>query len=287
MLILRCALFGLLLLVGLSAQGGSLGYITKIEDKGTGDNRFNIWFTIAYFDENDPTSNPCYGSSYCSYKFTIGVPNKRGGRYSLVVMNRRYTVNASNFKTMGEVAASFKSNVSLPLSDVATATTWGTVSSKFREEAACFGLFSLTPPGAGTIITGSQGTPAPGSICGIAPPPVGVCKLVGDIILDHGTVNSDKINGNQATTTAYLECSQAMSIKVTAMGMGAQDVTLRVDGSLSASLQVNGVAGKTGANVDVPANTRTPVKFISVLKTKGAVAAGPFSGSGTAVLSIP
>lgn len=286
MLIIRCTLLGLLLLVGLSAQGGSLSYITKIDDSGTGDYRYNIWFTIAYMDEDDPTPNPCYGSSFCHYRFTIGVPNRRGGQYSLIIFSRVYRLSdAKNLRTMGEIAANFKSRLSFPISSVVTGTPSGIGSYGFRGEAACFGLFRVTTNGGG--IWGGQGIPAPGATCGIAPPPIGKCQLVGDITLDHGTVNSDRIDGNQATTTANLECSQAMSIKVTATGVGSTDVVLRADGSLTSSLQVNGVAGKTGATVDVLANTKTPVKFTSVLKTKGTVAAGPFTGSGTAVLSIP
>ncbi|SMB26910.1 putative MrfH protein [Serratia proteamaculans] len=279
MLILRCALFGLLLLVGFSTQAGSLGYITKMED--IGNYWYNFWFTIVYIDSDDPTPNPCYGGSSCTYHFTVGMKGARGS-YSIMSFPRNYRVNAVNAKTLGDVGVLFKSKISLPLSAMEPAAF--PVNAVILSRERCFGLFREISSAIGG---GILATPVPGSICGLAPPPTGACKLVGDIVLDHGTVNSDQVNGNQATTTANLECSQAMSIKVTATGVGSTDVVLRADGSLTSSLQVNGVAGKTGATVDVPANTKTPVKFTSVLKTKGTVAAGPFTGSGTAVLSIP
>jgi hypothetical protein len=282
--ILRYVLYGLLFMTAAMARGGSLGYISEVRAIGSKSYSFDV--TIAYGDESDSTPNPCYGSSSltgCWYVFTVATQEKRRpGFYGLIGQGR--SINAVNDRTIGGVVERYKtqSGVTFPYSFTISAGSWFSAY-QYSLERTCFGLFRITGGGPSWQI----GTPAPGSTCGIAPPPLGVCKLVGDIILDHGTVNSDKINGNQATTTANLECSQAMSIKVTATGVATTDVVLRADGSLSASLQVNGVAGKTGANVDVPANTRTPVKFTSVLKTKGAVAAGPFSGSGTAVLSIP
>lgn len=280
--ILRYALIGLLLLVGLPAQGGSLGYITKVEDLGN--YWYNFWFTIAYIDDDDPTPNPCYGGNPCAYRFTVGMKWGRKGQYALLSFPRAYRVDAINAKTLGDVGALFKSKISLPLTGMERGATPSNTMATFKFDETCFGLFRETYQGA---IAGIVGSPVPGSTCGIAPAPFGVCKLVGDIVLDHGTVNSDQVNGNQATTIANLECSQAMSVKVTATGVATTDVVLRADGSLTSSLQVNSIAGKTGATVDVLANTKTPVKFTSVLKTKGAVSAGPFSGSGTAILSIP
>lgn len=74
--ILRYILFGLLLLVSSHTQGASLSYITKVEDSNAGAK--NIWFTIAYADENDATPNPCYGAAYCKYAFMVGSKRKIG-----------------------------------------------------------------------------------------------------------------------------------------------------------------------------------------------------------------
>ncbi|WP_283602732.1 hypothetical protein [Serratia proteamaculans] len=278
--ILRYILFGLLLLVSSHTQGASLSYITKVEDSNAGAK--NIWFTIAYADENDATPNPCYGAAYCKYAFMVGSKRKIGGRYG--GMSGYKAIRAEGARNIGEVITLYKAQrgITFPYSSMMRSGAWFTIA-QYSTELSCFGLYRILSEGLNSVAV----EPVVGASCGIVPLPLGACKLVGDIVLDHGTINSDRVDGNQTSTTAYLECNQAMSIKVTATGMAAPDVTLRADGSLSSSLQVNGIAGKTGATVDVPANTRTPVKFTSVLKTKGTVAAGPFTGSGTAVLIVP
>ncbi|MEB6541872.1 hypothetical protein MXM81_22630 [Serratia plymuthica] len=113
------------------------------------------------------------------------------------------------------------------------------------------------------------------------------CTINGDINLAHGVLNQDNVNGNTKSVYAQVSCNREATVKITALANNGGDVvTLRPDGSLKTKLQVNNIAGATGATVRVPGSNGTSVLFSSTLSSNGNVAAGNFSASAVAVVAI-
>ncbi len=127
----------------------------------------------------------------------------------------------------------------------------------------------------------------------ITPPPIEPplpplsCAVKGNIDLAHGILNQDNVNGNTKSVYAQVSCNREATVKITALANDGGDVvTLRADGSLKTKLQVNNIAGATGATVRVPGSNGTSVIFSSTLSSNGNVAAGDFSASAVAVVAI-
>ncbi|HIE1062985.1 TPA: hypothetical protein ACXJQO_004522 [Serratia marcescens] len=120
------------------------------------------------------------------------------------------------------------------------------------------------------------------------PPPPLSCSISGNgIVLPHGSLDQNVLNGNTKSVTVMISCTKTATVRITAKaGNGTDTVTLRSDGSLKSRLQVNGIAGTTGATVSVPGTSGTYVQFSSTLITNGTVAAGAFYGTAVAVVTI-
>ncbi|CAI1173706.1 Uncharacterised protein [Serratia plymuthica] len=117
-------------------------------------------------------------------------------------------------------------------------------------------------------------------------PPVS-CSISGNINLAHGVLDQNDLNGNAKSVYVQVSCNREATVKVTARANNGGDVvTLRSDGSLKSKLQVNSIAGATGATLRVPGGNGTSVMFSSTLISTGNVVAGNFSGSAVAVVTI-
>lgn len=129
----------------------------------------------------------------------------------------------------------------------------------------------------------------PGSMCGIAPPPIGACKIMETSIeVDYGPISDSSLQGATETTTFHVNCNQNLSVNVIFAGTGTDSTTsLRPNGSLKARLYLNDKLGEQGVVVNVPANAMVPVTLKSVLETSGKVESGDFSGSAALILTLP
>lgn len=246
---------------------------------------YEYTFTIADWDSNDDTANPCYGLSACT----------------LMISHRHFAVGTSGLgvvrtwgsgtypflttaETMGELGASFKAIFSLPFSSTTT--------HRGNEVAAeeCVGIFYAAGIDLGTN-TSSQseskysGYPImPNSICGAAPAPSGSCDFVQDsITLDHGTLQKTELEGHEVSSTVNISCTSSKTLQVYIYS--ADNVQLRDDGSLYSELYLNNnILGINGFTLDVTDEANVSVK--SVLRTNGTVAAGEFSGSTVMLISM-
>lgn len=134
----------------------------------------------------------------------------------------------------------------------------------------------------------SNGRLLPGSLCGIAPPPVGACEVnSGSVILDYGDIDEVSLPGAARNQSITVTCNLDMNILVIASGADSGRVPLRADNSLYADLFLNNNPGEKGAPIYVPAGGETRVDVKSVLQTRGRVAAGAFEGSGSIILVMP
>lgn len=272
---IRMIILAVTLLTAYSANSAIYSYITKSE--GTPSNA-KYWWTIEYWDTVDATPNPCYGWSQCTA--FIGHRHSNAGESGNWVSDGNEYINGIQvYRTVGEVGAAFQRLYSLPRS--------GTQShSGPAVTQECVGIYYKAAMGTSS----AQGNPMmPSSLCGIVPPPVGKCEFTETSIeLNHGPVQLKDIEGHQARQTGYVRCTQEMDVMVYAAGAGGNGmVNLRSDGSLQTRLTIGGVSGATGIRIHAMPDIKMPVEFASTLTKVGAVEAGDFFGSATAILTMP
>lgn len=134
----------------------------------------------------------------------------------------------------------------------------------------------------------SGGGRVPESSCtqNTPPPPVFIqCAMDKDIVLQHGVLEVEKVNGNIATATAALSCSGRAQVRVTARSAQGDKIVLDKQSGLSSQLKVNGYSGGSGVKLTFYAKGSQNITFTSTLQSS-APAAGSFQGSGIVVVDI-
>ncbi len=259
----------LLSLFSSSAAASIFSYITKSEGIPT---NASYTFVIERWDqENDSEPNPCYGYSAC----WISINHKHTADQYSGQPYRIFNTRVERFKTMKQVQAEILKYTSFPITGVAT--HFGPA---VHQE--CVGLFYETDQ------NGFHGRLLPGSLCGVAPPPIGFCQVSeGSVELNYGSIDEAKLEGATKTENINVTCNVDIEIIVTATGPDRGFVPLRSDGSLKAKLLLNEKNGEDGIAVFVPAGGNVPVTVKSILQKNGRVEAGPFSGSGAIILAMP
>lgn len=240
-------------------------------------------FTLADWDENDTTPNPCYGQTAC----TIFISHKHSSSgTSGTGVVRGWGVAAYPFigssVTLGEVGVELKKIFPLPYSG----TTNHVGSVNFEE---CVGFFYAPGVNIGTSTSANDEkyrgyNILPGSICGTAPQPSGSCDFNQDVLtLDHGTLPRQELDGHEVSETVSINCTTSQTLKLYIYS--ADNVQLRDDGSLYSELYMNdNVLGTNGFTLDVAEQENVVVK--SILHTNGSVAAGEFSGSTVMLITV-
>jgi hypothetical protein len=272
---IRVILLAVMLLTAYSANSAIYSYITRSE--GTPENA-KYWWTIEYWDTVDATPNPCYRASQCTV--FIGHRHSDAGEAGPGVSDgQEYLDGIQTLPTVGDVGKAFQQKYSLPRSG-----TQNHVGPAVTQE--CVGMYYKMSSG----IAGSQGSVMmPSSLCGIVPPPVGKCEFTETSIeLTHGQIQLKDVEGHKARQTGYVRCTQEMDVMVYLAGSAGNGmVNLRNDGSLQTRLTIDGVSGSTGVRIHALAATKMPLEFVSTLTKVGAVEAGDFFGSATAILTMP
>lgn len=241
-------------------------------------------FTIADWDENDTTPNPCYGLTAC----TIFISHRHNAAgTSGNEIERSWGAGAYPFlltvETMGDMGKELKAIFSLPFSS--TARHRGSV---VTDE--CVGFFYAPGQNLGSYTSTHYSTSfsghdlLPGSICGVAPAPNSSCDFNQDVLtLDHGTLSRSELDGHEVTESVSVSCSVEQTLKLYIYS--ANEVSLRTDGSLYSELYLNdNVLGSTGLTIDV--NGQAEVNVKSRLRTNGTPESGEFSGSTIMLITI-
>lgn len=108
-------------------------------------------------------------------------------------------------------------------------------------------------------------------------PPV-KCDLAGNTNIDHKILSDTALDGAQASTQLNIKCNGSASVTVKATRTNSYGVSLRGD-SLYSEVKINDRDATDGINISATNNLDVPINITSTLKTRGVVAAGPFSGS--------
>ncbi|EPA1379792.1 MrpH family fimbial adhesin [Raoultella ornithinolytica] len=242
-------------------------------------------FTIADWDEDDSTPNPCYSLSACT--IFIGHRHNAAGTSGSGIV-RSWGAGAYPFiiesETVGDLAKQFKAIFSLPFSS----TTNHKANTVATEE--CVGLFyaagkNLGSNNSAVNQTAFEGHPImPGSICGSAPAPSGSCDFDQDVLtLDHGTLTRQELEGHEVSENVSISCTTSQTLKLYIYS--SDHVPLRDDGSLYSELYMNdNILGSAGFTLEVAEQENVTVK--SILHTNGNIDAGEFSGSTVMLITV-
>lgn len=254
------------------AMASIFSYIT--ESTGTPSNATYTYVIERWDPETSGILNPCYGWPVCyvtvNHKHTV---NGTGGNPAFQI------ARIEKLRTLAEVRDVVLKNRSFPIEGQ---TTHRGPSLNSNQE--CVGLF-YQPNSSGIS---PRGKLLPGSLCGIAPLPVGACKISeGAVNLNYGDIDEASLSGAKRSETINVTCNLAMKVLVIASGSDSGRVPLRADKSLYADLYLNNYPGEKGVTVNVPAGGSAPVSVSSTLRTNGRVAPGRFSGSGSIILTMP
>jgi hypothetical protein len=249
-------------------------------------------YTIVSWDENDVLPNPCFGKTPCA--ISINHRHELDGTGGKPFTVWRSTTSGgvacvSTSKTTGELARCLRENPSnvkgssmngtsgvnlnLPYSNVVKH-----VGPALTQE--CVGMFyhlSANLDNSGQLL--------PGSVCGVAPPPVGACKMPGSIELDHLTLPNNEIDGNKKTSKFVIDCNRIVYSELHIIGMKNGYLPLGDSGVMS-TIELN---GKNASNM-VPLvlmEGQNVLDISSTLSSVGRPKAGAHRGDAVLVWTVP
>ncbi len=260
-------------MVSSSASAAIFSYITESKPIGTTGDADYTFIIERWDDEPRGTLNPCYGAAMCNLSVnhkhtTAGTP----GGATLTIGSIR------GYQYMWQVQEFARSKVGFPIGPMIAQHR----GMRLQSNQECVGLF---------YETGSQrGGLLPGSLCGIAPPPVGACRINNNIPdINFGSVDEASLNGQMREVTVSVACNLPMSVLVIASGTNNGRVRLRNDNSLNASLFLgpNNRPGEVGQSLYVPGGGTSTVQLKARLDTSGRVAPGAFNGAASLILTMP
>lgn len=244
-------------------------------------NGMNWPFTLTFDDYRAKDQQPCYKKNDCA----IGVNSQQvlgnsGLGYAALWTAYGNAPKLKDLRTYGEVQDYLKTlspSLYTPGVVALSPTMWDGV------EPIC--LYFVIFGGVGT-----SGKPYVSDVgCQQPPPPKNFCTLQpGEIILNHGTVSPDFLNGNTATATAWVQCSLDTNFSVYLRGMDSNsEIPLGSSSTVKSKIYI-GDNGKVGISkvLKAIANVPTSVEFKSVLSATQPVQPGVLSGTVVAELSF-
>lgn len=260
--------------ISLPASAAIFSYIT--EATGSSSNAQYTYVIERWDEENDGTPSPCASWPRCY--ININHKHTASGNPGSVA---RSLVDVSGLRTMQEVRAAVIRSTGFPING-----RTNHVGDPLAKNQECVGLFYQN---ISSGLVESSGRLLPGSLCGIAPPPVGACRISeSSVDINYGDIDEVSLPNATGSSSFTVTCNIQMDVLVIASGMDNGKVRLRDDGSLKASLFLNNtVPGQTGVLVRVPAGGGVNVGITSKLETNGRVKSGPFQGAGSLILTVP
>lgn len=222
-----------------------------------------IWYSIDW-STNDTTRTTCVFNSWCNVYFDIVLNNSlvSNGRI------RTWTLTDQDTRIPGRSGA-------LTLGDVITILNWkGDLRMPYSSS-----ILLRNRPNVMTWCFRLTISEVPISNCAPAPAPPLTCDIVGDTTIDHKLLLDTALNGAQASTRLNIKCNSSLRVTVRATRTNSYGVRLRSDDSLYSEVKINNQDATDGVSMSVTNDVDRGLYITSTLVTRGAVAAGPFSGS--------
>ncbi|MBL3523564.1 hypothetical protein IM876_12860 [Serratia plymuthica] len=264
---------------------------------------YNASAVLESIDYNDQNPNPCYHDLYCKVGITAFTNQMIGNTY--------LQANTGNKASWGAI----KSTAHTLVPGMEEAKTMGELYTALRPYGLYAGMSVVGNgngpaycdpekvfPGAKCIINDrwqayskvcyalgyqiSQSYIAlPGQGCIGPTPPNNECKVdSGSVILDHGELTTDKVNGNRKNVSVRISCTLPANADLVIYSKDANEkIMLKNDNSLYSTVTIDGISGPAGKTINIPQGGVT-INLESTLHTVGNVQAGPYSG--TAILVI-
>lgn len=265
-----------------SASAAIFSYITESKPVGGVDSgNADYKYVIARWDPEElHVRNPCHGWRICY----LTVSHKHQANGSPGAATEVLASNIGQYEFMYQI----QNIPGVWAKATAPATKWAEHRGvRLQTNQECVGLFyqsSTSPTESGGLI--------PGSLCGIAPPPIGACKINNTIPdINFGSVSEADLNGQSKEVTISVTCNLDMDVLVVATGVNVTNgrVNLRADKSLYANLYLGGsnTPGENGYRIHVPKGGISSVTLKAVLGTSGRVQAGQFEGAAALILTVP
>ncbi|CAI0975186.1 Uncharacterised protein [Serratia proteamaculans] len=241
-------------------------------------------FVIDSWDREDTMPNPCFGQRMCA----VGInhrhtPNEGGGTSDV---DNPATIGSGphpeivKLKTMGELSRYYQSIYPLP-------QVGGTSHVGEARIQECVGLFyNIHSP---SSVRSNDSRIMPGSICGVAPPPIGVCGIEEQRLdLQHGVLQESELAGNTARGSLRIVCSKKMNIVMHIRTGSHGRLDLGANSGIYSTLSVNGAVNDQGYPFNNVDPTGVILNITSTLGVTGTtVKAGDYSGQTVAILVIP
>lgn len=154
---------------------------------------------------------------------------------------------------------------------------WFTVT-KLLPADTCFGVMYWQ----GINNTNFTGQPIPGSYCGNVPPATETCDITGDVNIDYGPINQQRVEGAIKSAPLRITCTARTSLKLTLVGNARID--LGQNGTLTSTLTLLQQDLSNGVSVTSEIGQNTFI-LESRLHTTGSPVVGIFNGSGVVIMS--
>lgn len=270
MTIFRFALLVCCTAISLNCSAAIYSFISNTT--GTAEQAQYEYTIDSWVDDSNP--NPCYGLPKCEISINHRHYADGTGATPAVEWRGGCVVTSETMNSLKQCLTSSDSPgivLNLPYSSVFTHT-----GEAVTQE--CVGLF-YGDFGSADI----NWKLLPGSVCGIAPPPVGACTLQGEIILDHGTLSTDMANGNTVSTSLNIDCNQNVDAKLALVN--AEEGISMDNGHIISQIFVNDIPLSNGpAPVDLVTGQNS-VTIKSLLNVNNPDI-GSYQASGVIILTI-
>ncbi|MES3576147.1 MrpH family fimbial adhesin [Enterobacter cloacae] len=263
--------------------------IDKVEVSGIVFKETRYTYTIRAWDYDDGASNPCYKLPAC----TIAISHRhysdgrsgsiqtgwRGSKVPCILSSRTIGElgiclrdNASSFGAADEGS---ESGIRLNIPFVST-----TLHSGGAVTQECVGIFYATH----AVASSEQKLiMLPGSVCGIAPPPAGACKMADNLEINHGVLDVTEVNGASAESVLNIDCNQAIPAKIY---LDNTEGTISLSDDIKSIITANGAGVKDGAKINL-AQGANSIRIRSQLTTSSlSVGSGEFQASGVLILTL-
>lgn len=285
MQIIKLAFTLLLLMLSVQSQAAIFSKITK-SSTSSGNSTYN--YIISSWDYADETPNPCYKLPVCYIAISHRHNDLGGGGYPTTVWTSKgvpCVSTSQNIGELGECLATFPSNrkgedhgeVGVRLVTPYSGTAGHSGSTILQE---CVGIFWSTALPSGAF----GGNLLPGSVCGIAPPPVGACGMPDAIMLDHGSLAADSIEGNVAQQNIFIDCNKPIDGRLFLEGIN--NGSLALGSGISSTIKLNGTPlDSTGVNIPLKTGANL-MNITSTLTSSGKPVEGEHIGQGVLILAL-
>ncbi|MCC4106648.1 MrpH family fimbial adhesin [Serratia ureilytica] len=266
-------LSALFLISSFSAYGGGIySYISKSTILPDGIS-FIYDYTIESWDEDIDIPNPCYGTRDCF----VYITHKHSDNWDAGQQGfEGYTIDSRNLKTVGELGREYKKKRPLPYSG-----NLGHGDTNKKVSAECVAIYYIRDHSQDRKVM-------PGMICGVAPPPAGICGFtnMSDITLDHGPVSASAQH-DPRTVNIGVSCSRPTPLKLYVKTGSNGRLDLNGPGSgVYSTLRLNKVPADQGLDLQQVGPSGVNVSLSSELHTNVSSTAGNYAGSAIVILAV-